>query len=218
MISVADLFTDDRIPGNYFATDTYLKSDLELGIIENRAGSRLLALPAPLIEAIYSGLEKETGQATSLVLSNCGRWWGRNFYKRFCAELGDYYSTAVSDMPMVEFLQALEECWRVHGWGRIEIDQSYHGKGFLLVYITNSPFAALANVKGKNVCALEAGVLTSFFCEITGKDITCIELACECAGAERNCFVVGLSKRLQGVDLMLEQHQTPTEILENLTA
>jgi len=36
MISVADLIIDNRIPGNYFASDVYVRSELELGLLENR--------------------------------------------------------------------------------------------------------------------------------------------------------------------------------------
>ena len=39
MISVADLLTNNRVPGNYFATDVYVRSDLELGLLENRLGN-----------------------------------------------------------------------------------------------------------------------------------------------------------------------------------
>jgi hypothetical protein len=68
MISVADLLTNDRLPSNYFANDVYVRGTLELGLLENRRGDRLLALPSVFIKAIYQGLDKETGQATQLVL------------------------------------------------------------------------------------------------------------------------------------------------------
>ncbi|MEO1208031.1 MAG: 4-vinyl reductase, partial [Cyanobacteria bacterium J06638_20] len=38
MISVADLLVNNRVPGNYFATDAYVRSDLEMGLLENRQG------------------------------------------------------------------------------------------------------------------------------------------------------------------------------------
>ena len=77
MINIADLLKQPRIPGNYFASDAYVRGDLELGLLENRRGDRLIALPQTLIQAIYIGLEQETGQASRLVLFNCGRWWGK---------------------------------------------------------------------------------------------------------------------------------------------
>ena len=107
MISVADLLVDDRLPSNYFASDVYVRGTLELGLLENRRGDRLLALPHVFLKAIYQGLDHETGQATRLVLRNCGLWWGKNFYARFCEELSDYYKKPVADFAMAEFLQAM---------------------------------------------------------------------------------------------------------------
>lgn len=203
MISVADLLTDNRIPGNYFASDAYVQSDLELGLLENRRGERLLALPETLLQAIYSGLDKETGLAARMVLFNCGRWWGKNFYARFCEELTDYYRTALADMPMVEFLQCLQQCWITHGWGKIDLDQTYQDRGFLVINITNSPFAKQAPAGNYPVCFLEAGVLAAFFGQLTGRELHCIQTTCESMGADRNRFVLGLPKRLESVETMV---------------
>jgi len=203
MISVADLLTNDRIPSNYFAFDVYVHGDLEMGLLENRQGDRLLALPETLIQAIYSGLDKETGQATRLVLFNCGRWWGKSFYVRFCEQLTDYYGTAISDMPMAEFLQSLQQCWITHGWGRIELDQTYQSKGFLIAKTWNSPFAKHAPTWNQPVCYLEAGVLSSFFSNLTGRELHCVQTTCESLGADCNRFVLGLPKRLEVAETLV---------------
>lgn len=203
MISVADLLTNDRIPGNYFAFDVYVRGDLEMGLLENRQGDRLLALPETLIQAIYSGLDKETGQATRLVLFNCGRWWGKSFYIRFCEQLSDYYNAAISDMPMVEFLQSLQQCWVTHGWGKLEIDQTYQPRGFLVIKTWNSPFAKQAPNWKQPACYLEAGVLSSFFSNLTGRELHCVQTTCESTGADCNRFVLGLPKRLEPAETMV---------------
>ena len=66
MISVSDLLIHDRLPANYYASDVYVRGDLEMGLLESRRGDRLLSLPETLISAIYSGLNKETGQVDPL--------------------------------------------------------------------------------------------------------------------------------------------------------
>jgi len=132
MVSVADLLVDGRLPGNYFAHDLYVKGSTELGLLENRRGDRLLAIPEALLKAIYSGLDKETGQASKLVLYNCGRWWGKNFYARFCEELHDYFDQPMADLSMAEFLQSLQQCWKTHGWGQIHLDVTYRDQGFMM--------------------------------------------------------------------------------------
>lgn len=205
MISISDLLVDNRIPSNYFASDTYVKGDLELGLLENRRGDRLLALPSTLIEGIYAGLQQETGQASGMVLFNCGRWWGKNFYARFCEELTEYYQTAVADMLMVEFLQCLKQCWVTHGLGRIEFDQSHQNRGYLVIKIWNSPFAHFAENATAPSCFLECGVLTSFFCQLTGRELGCVQTTCESMGADCNQFVLGLIKRMHDVEDMVRQ-------------
>jgi predicted hydrocarbon binding protein len=218
MISVADLLVNKHIPGNYFATDTYVRGDLELGVLENRRGDRLLALPETLIQGIYAGLDKETGQASRLVLFNCGRWWGKNFYTRLREELTDYYSMPLADMPMVEFLQNLQQCWVTYGWGKLELDQSFQSRGFLVIKIWNSPFATQAPKGNGPVCHLEAGVLCSFFSQLTGRELHCIQTACESMGADCNRFVLGLAKRLKPVEEMVEQNLDHDSIMEKLCA
>jgi len=218
MISVADLLTNNRIPGNYFTTDAYVRSDLESGLLENRRGDRLLALPETLIQAIYSGLDRETGQATRLVMFNCGRWWGKNFYTRFREELTDYYGQALADMTMAEFLQCFEQCWITHGWGRFKMDQTYHNRGFLVIETINSPFASQAPKSDRPICFVEAGILSSFFSQLTGRELHCIQTACESLGAECNHFVLGLAKRLQPAEALIEQQMPHTTIMETLCA
>lgn len=203
MISVADLLINNRIPGNFFAPDVYVRGNLEVGLLENRQGDRLLALPETLIQAIYSGLDKETGQASRLVLFNCGKWWGKSFYTRFCEQVTGYYSLPLANMPMVEFMQALQECWMAHGWGKIELDQSHQQRGFLIVKISNSAFARLAPKQDQPVCHLEAGVLSSFFSQLTNKDLNCIQTSCESMGADCNRFLLGLPQRLEPVETMV---------------
>ncbi|MEB3337537.1 MAG: V4R domain-containing protein [Leptolyngbyaceae bacterium] len=218
MISVADLLTNNRVPSNYFAPDAYVRGDLEMGLLENRRGDRLLALPETLIQGIYAGLDKETGQATRLVLFNCGRWWGKNFYARFSEELTDYYNTALADMSMVEFLQCLQQCWIAHGWGKIDMDQTYQQRGFLVIKIWNSPFANHAPKGTLPVCFLEAGILSTFFSQLTGKDLQCVQTTCESAGADCNRFVLGLTKRLESVEAMVQNHDTHEAIMQALCA
>ncbi|MGB7713085.1 MAG: V4R domain-containing protein [Microcoleus sp.] len=216
MINIADLLKQPRLPGNYFASDAYVRGDLELGLLENRRGGRLLALPETLIQAIYIGLEQETGQASHLVLFNCGRWWGKNFYVRFCEEVSEYYDQPVSEMEMVEFIQCLQQCWKTHGWGTFELDPSYSSQGFLIVKIANSLFAKTAPKSKLPACFLEAGILSSFFTKLTGRELHCLQTSCESLGSDCNRFILGLRERLQPADSMVEEGQDHETIISQL--
>lgn len=216
MVSVADLLIDGRLPGNYFAQDLYVRGSTELGLLENRRGDRLLAIPEPLLQAIYAGLEKETGQASRLVLYNCGRWWGKNFYARFCEELADYYNQPLANLSMAEFLQSLQQCWKTHGWGQINLDMTYRDQGFLVVEIHQSPFTAAAPSSQTPSGDLERGILEIFFSQMTGRELTCVQTSCTTKGDDSNRFILGLGKRLQAVNGLVANGQAHASIMQVL--
>ena len=217
MISVADLLVDNRLPSNYFASDVYIRGTLELGLLENRRGDRLLALPDALMKSIVAGLNQETGQATRFVLRNCGLWWGKNFYARFCEELSEYYQKGVADLSMIEFVKALQECWRTHGWGALTVNTDYQKSGFLVIEVQNSPFTAHAIQPNQPSGALECGVLQAFFSQLTGRDLTCVQISCESLGGDRNRFVLGLESRLEAAEALVQEGQPHTAIMQMLT-
>lgn len=218
MISVADLLTPKAAAGNYFATQTYVRSDAELGLLENRSGSRLIAIPDTLIKALYAGLEQETGLAAHLVLVNCGRWWGKNFYQRFSEELASHYGQALASLPMADFLQSLQQCWISHGWGRIDLDPAYADRGLVVVKTWNSPFAAQAPQMNRPVCFMDVGILAAFFSALTHEELSCVQLSCESLGADCNRFVVGLGERLEPAELQVEDQVSWEVILQGLAA
>ena len=218
MIAVADLVKDKYLPGNYFAPDAYIQGDYESGLIENRQGARLIALPESLTQAIYAGLEQETGQATGIVMFNCGRWWGKNFYRRFVEEVGKYYGRPLAEMEMAEFIQCLKECWKTHGWGTFELDVSFYEQGFLVVKVCNSAFAAAVPPGAiKPSCFAEAGILSAFFGQLTGRDLHCIQTTCESLGATSNMFVIGLRERVDAASAWLEEGHEHSVIMERLS-
>jgi uncharacterized protein len=217
MIAVADLAKGSYLPGNYFAPDVYVQGDFESGLIENRQGARLVALPEVLLKAIQITLERETGQAVGVVLYNCGRWWGKNFYRRFTEEVNGYYSRPLAEMSMAELMQCMKQCWKAHGWGILDLDIQHYVNGFLVVKVWNSPFAAAIEQSGKKpLCWTEAGILSAFFSQLTGQELHCAQTSCESLGADCNHFVIGLKERIQPVETLLEEGYSHDTIMERL--
>ncbi len=216
MISVADLIKENRIPANFFDYNTYLKGDLEIGLLENRRGDRLIAVPDTLISSLYAGLAKETGQASKLVLFNCGKWWGKNFYTRFTESLEEYYAQSIAEMNMITFIQSLKECWQTHGWGKFEFDPQHQAQGFVFVKTSNSPY--VREIAGNTLPTgyLEAGILTSFFTRLTGRELLAVQTTCESLGASCNTYTIGLPERLQIVDSFLAEGLDHETILQRL--
>lgn len=216
MIDVANLVEKSSFNGNYFSPDIYLQGDFEFGLLENRSGSRLLALPQPLIEALYATLDDELGPGSSVALFSCGRWWGQNFYQRFADELGEYYGKPLAQMNMIQFIQCLKECWKTHGWGVLDIDLKHYQNGFLVAQIFNSPFANVAPQNQYPMCFLEAGILSAFFSKLTGEQLHCIQTTCESMGANSNYFVIGLAERLESVETWQKEGHNHDKIMELL--
>ncbi|MGB7416077.1 MAG: V4R domain-containing protein [Thermosynechococcaceae cyanobacterium] len=219
MIAVAELLKKERLPGNYFAPRAYVQSDYELGLIENRQGSRLIALPDTLLEALYTSLEDEVGSAAGLVMFQCGRWWGKYFYRRFAEEVSTHYGKPLADMEMVEFLQCVKQCWKTYGWGVLNLDFAAYDQGFIVATVQNSAFAQARQKQGASeqpTCFTEAGLLSAFFSQLTGQDLHCVQTACESMGAPHNAFVLGLAERLKVAEACLEEKQDHDTIMMRL--
>ncbi|AIE74153.1 MULTISPECIES: V4R domain-containing protein [unclassified Synechocystis] len=216
MIDVKALISAQPSKGNYFAPDIYLQGDNEFGLLENRSGARLIALPDTLIRGLFTALDSELGIGAGVALTACGKTWGSAFYKRFADELQEYYGKPIQAMEMVEFLQTFKQCWKTHGYGLVEIDLKYYQNGFIGAEVVNSPFIACAP-QGKNPMGfLEAGILAAFFSQLTGENLHCEQTTCESLGAEKNLFILGLKERLKPVSAWLTEGHDHATIMELL--
>jgi uncharacterized protein len=216
MISVADLLKENRIPANYFNYETYVKGDLGLGLLESRRGDRLISIPDTLIAALYTGLANETGHAARLVLFNCGKWWGKNFYTRFSESIAEYYDQSLAEMEMLTFLQCLKECWKTHGWGKFEFDAEHQAQGLLVITTSNSPFSRQVPGDSRPSCFLEAGILTSLFSRLSGRELLAAQTTCESRGEDCNRFVIGLPDRVTMIEKYVLEGLSHAAILAKL--
>ena len=216
MIDIAELLKKESLPGNYFAPDAYVQGEMELGLLENRKGARLLALPETLLQGVYAGLRDEVGPAAGLVLFQCGQWWGKYFYRRFVEEVSDYYGRPLAEMEMVEFVQCLKQCWRTYGWGMIELDFDFYQQGFLVVTVSNSAFAQVDPDQNQPNCFAEAGLLSAFFSQLTDQTLDCVQTTCESMGAVHNSFVLGLPERVKVTEAWLEEGHDHDTIMARL--
>ncbi len=217
MISIANLIEEKSLKGNYFAPSAYLQGDYEIGLLETRGEGRLIALPEVFLQGVFAGLNQEVGQATGVVLYNCGRWWGRNFFRRFLEETTAYYEVPLPQMEMAQFLSCFKQCWKTHGWGVLSFDFEYYGQGFISVSTVNSPFAQAAPKNQQFACQLEAGILSSFLSELTGEDLACIQTTCESLGASENNFVIGLKERIEVIKSFVEEGHEHAHIMKLLS-
>ena len=216
MLDISNLLGEASIPSNYYATDAYVKGDFEAGLLEDRAGSRLLALPDTFLQGIYAGIEEELGEASHQVLFSCGQWWGKNFFRRFSQGLSNYHQKPFIELEMVEFLQSLKQCWKTHGWGSIELDMQYRDSGFIVVRTSQSSFAKAARNHDRPNCSVEAGFLSAFFSQLSGEAVHCVQTTCESMGVPFNTFIVGNEERLKPAEAGVKEGESHTAIVLRL--
>ncbi|MDJ0704247.1 MAG: 4-vinyl reductase [Leptolyngbyaceae cyanobacterium MO_188.B28] len=216
MISVTELLVENPLTGNYFASDVYVKGLIDSGLIENRRGDRLLALPESLIRGLYVSLEQEIGPAAESVLIGCGDRWGKDFYRRFYSGVTEYYGAPLTDLSAAELLWLLQECWKTHGWGELNLDQPYQPEGVLIVETRHSPFISHAPKTNRPMGFLECGILRSFFSQLNGQPLHCVQTTCESLGADCNRFVLGLENCLKRVEAMVESGRSHSDIMQTL--
>ncbi len=205
------------VVGNYYAPSVYVQSDVESGLLTSRHGDRLLAMPDTLLQAIYSGLEYETGQAARLVLRHCGQKWGKEFFRRFASELGDIYQRPLAELEMGVFLQNLKQAWRVHGWGILTLDWSQQDQGILIIRVTYSPFAALLpKHHTRPMGFLEAGLFATWFSQLTGRELGCVQTSSEALGSASDQFVVTTAERLKLAESWVDEGLTHEQVMERL--
>ncbi|MEN9223935.1 MAG: V4R domain-containing protein [Thermostichus sp. HHBFW_bins_43] len=227
MTTLREILQEQTLPGHCFSPAYYIRPDIHTGLLASRGGYRLAAFPMPLLEALYSGLRYETGQAARVILYNCGRDWGEEFFRRFEDELSRYHNQPLRELPMGILLDALSDLWATHGWGRLELDFSAGNQGLVQATVRNSGFAlaARASLRPEDSSAprepagyLESGVLASLFSLLSGRDLICVQTTCESLGADQNRFLIGTAQRLHNCEEWVRKGLSHDEILDRLTA
>ena len=213
MIDIAELLSKETKQGNVFSPDVYIQPETELGLIENRFGSRLVALPETLLKAIDSTLEYEVGGAKSLIQEQYGRWWGRSFYRRFQGEIQSYYGKSLQELSMLDFIQCLKQCWISYGWGTLSIDVDAYQQGYFAITLTNPPSSISSSDTDKKSCSVEAGILSGFFSQLTQQDLTAVEVPAK--GREFH-FILGLPERLKPVTALIEEGYDYSTIMSRI--
>lgn len=227
MTTLQEILQDQILPGHCFSPAYYIRPDIHTGMLTSRGGYRLAAFPMPLLEALYWGLRYETGQAARVILYNCGRNWGEEFFRRFEDELSRYHNQPLRELPIGILLDALSDLWATHGWGRLTLDFSAGEQGVVQASVRNSGFAlAVRNSFGPEETStprepggyLEAGVLASLFSLLSGRELICVQTTCESLGADQSRFLIGTAQRLHSCEEWVRKGMSHDEILDRLTA
>jgi predicted hydrocarbon binding protein len=80
----------------------------------------------------------------------------------------------------------------------------------------NSPYVRAIAGNKLPTGYLEAGILTSFFSRLTGRELLATQTTCESLGAGCNTYIIGLPERLQIVESFLAEGLDHDTILQRL--
>ncbi|MGK7909481.1 MAG: V4R domain-containing protein [Synechococcus sp.] len=216
IIDVNTLLEKPAIPSNYYSMDSYASGDFEAGTIATRSGDRLLALSDLCLQGIVDGIEEELGEASQQVLWSCGRWWGKNFFRRFAREMGEYHGKSLAELEMVNFLQSWKHCWKAHGWGKVELDSQYREQGLMVIRTWQSSFAQASVRRDRPSCSVEAGFFSAFFTQLSGESLHCVQTTCESMGSPCNTYLVGNELRLEVAEAAVRAGESHAEIVSRL--
>jgi hypothetical protein len=223
----------NSIPSNYFSPRFYVKSDPATGLLSTRQGDRLVAVPDFLLRSIHRSLYSEAGQAGTLALYTFGFGWGGSFYDHIRSEIESYQGTTIMATNAVEFLATMRQLWTVHGMGTITIDFSHRQHGLIVVTTENSVLTTGSEIglqSGSKLPwhQLQAGFIAAWFSRWAGKDISACatdwssppEPEVDNSSKQENYtrFLLGLTSKVQPVEIFVKQGMRTAEILEKLMA
>jgi hypothetical protein len=209
---------NDLVPRarNFFDESTYFSLNVRNGVIRTPTGTRILGLPEEFIIGLHQGLEEETGAASGIVLYQCGKWWGRQWFKHHAAEVRQFYGRDPGELPLAFFLQVLRRIWALHGWGTLEVSFDLRERGFIDVTLGNAIYSDIVGPIGRPSDHLVAGVLASIIGALSGRDLEGVEISCRSKGDNRCSFLVGLRGRVDVVAEWVKQGRTRAQILDAL--
>lgn len=161
-------------PLNYFTSPSFLRADVQAGVVRSRGGTRLVGLSADFLRGFVRACEHEAGSATQVILRRCGLFYGARLARRIEAELNAHLTAPLRDCQMLEFDGLLKDLWVGLGMGEVEIGWAHGQHGFVPVSLVNSPLQDIGpkgHVADDTFCGLFEGFLGHF----ADEGLTCLQ-------------------------------------------
>lgn len=201
---------------NYYELHEYLRSRtrdtaLELGY----SGLGMMA-SEDFILGLQQGLEAEVGEASAVIMYQCGLEWGRIDMERFEQRVLQEWGKPMRTMN-VSFI--LETWWwplTAAGWGAWRVDLGRVKQGYIVVDLFNSAVAQSLEPLGKPVCHLYAGMLAGAMSVLVRKQLSSIEIQCYAMGEDNCRFLVASEKRVDAAEFWLNEGAQASDILRRL--
>ena len=201
---------------HHYSFEDFFCFQHESGSITDWQDSRNILVGEDFIIALIKGLEQEVGAASSVVMYNIGKEWGKRdatFFKTWFEK--EFECSVMQANPSLAF-----EAWwwpfTSQGWGNWEMDLSDQKNGFMFINIFDSAVARTLGDVGKPVCHIYAGLFAGFFSNLIHKDLSCIEIQCYSMGETYCKFLAGKRDRIDAATFWHNEGATAKDIEKRL--
>ncbi|RMF23532.1 MAG: 4-vinyl reductase [Cyanobacteria bacterium J083] len=183
---------------HHYAVQDFFSFNTNHGEITDWNQARNILVTEDFIIGLIEGLEEEVGSASSVVMYNIGREWGKrdaDFFRQWF-ETEYKYEQGIAQHNLLYVLEAWWWPFTSQGWGNWDVDLSEQKNGFMFVNIFDSAVARTLGDVGKPVCHIYAGLLAGFFSGLVNKQLNCIEIQCYAMGETYCKFLLGKQDRV----------------------
>ena len=202
----------------HYILEDFFSFDSESGTITDWNEARNILVTEDFIIGLMAGLEAEVGSASSVVMYNIGKEWGKrdaDFFKNWFEKEYEY-EKGINHHPLPYVLEAWWWPFTSQGWGNWDVDLSEQKNGFMFVNIFDSAVARTLGDVGKPVCHIYAGLLAGFFSGLVQKPLNCIEIHCYSMGETYCKFLLGKQDRIDAATFWLNEGATSKDIKKRL--
>ncbi len=189
----------------------FLRRNESAGEIQTANNKRAVIMTGSLWKALADSLEERLGGDFDEALYAAGQTWGAGAFAEFAEKVSADQKTLYHTRNAPNhFKQEFNDYLIRHGWGRFDI---YEKQEIIFVDLFSSDYPEMLGRHDAMTCSLMAGFFSGFFSDLTGVDLSCIELRCVAAGAEKCTFVVSDSALTSSVRKWLSKGKTFDEIV-----
>lgn len=201
---------------NYYELHEYLRLKTRDTPMELGYGGVGMMATEDFVLGLQEGLEREVGEASAVIMYQCGLEWGRLDMERFEERVKREWGRAMREMN-VQFI--LETWWwplTAAGWGAWNVDLGRIRQGYIVVDLYNSAVAQSLEPLGKPVCHLYAGMLAGSLGSLIRRQLSAIEIQCYAMGEDHCRFLLASEKRVDAAEFWLNEGARANEILARL--
>jgi uncharacterized protein len=201
---------------NYFGAKDYMRRKLNNSALELGYGGVGMMANEDFIVGLQEGLEAEVGEASAVIMYQCGLEWGKIDMQRFEERVLGEFGRPMRQMN-VQFI--LETWWwplTAAGWGSWKVDLARVKQGYMMVDLYESAVARSLEQIGKPVCHLYAGLLAGSMSGLVNNSLSCIEIQCYAMGEDHCRFLIGSDQRVDAVEFWMNEGASASDIARRL--